>query len=74
MRTGTYTYNRVKDRVAQGRKETNRDLFDSLMEAQDHKRGLEYRTKDLWIESMLLLTAGMYSSYLIVVKINKYRC
>ncbi|BCS27712.1 cytochrome P450 [Aspergillus puulaauensis] len=58
IRTGTYTYNRVKARVAQGRKETNRDLFDALMEAEDHKRGLKYRTKDLWIESMLLLTAG----------------
>lgn len=60
IRTGTYTYNRVKARVAQGRKETNRDLFDALMEAEDHKRGLKYRTKDLWIESMLLLTAGTY--------------
>lgn len=60
IRTGTYTYNRVKDRVARGKNETNRDLFDILMEAQDHKRGLKYRTKDLWIESMLLLTAGMY--------------
>ncbi len=73
IRTGTYTYNRVKDRVAQGKNATNRDLFDILMEAQDHKCGLKYRTKDLWIESMLLLTAGMYlnSSLRLVNRNNK---
>lgn len=59
INTGTWTYNRAKARAGRGKDDSIPDLFDAMMSAKDHKHGLQYKMKDLWIESMLLLAAGM---------------
>jgi hypothetical protein len=35
-----------------------KDLFYTMMNTADPKTGLHFTKKDLWVESMLLMTAG----------------
>lgn len=58
LKAGTWAYNHASARASRGRDENIPDLFNAIMSAKDHKRGLEYKMRDLWIESMLLLPAG----------------
>lgn len=47
------------DRIDREYDSEKTDLFQSMMEAKDPKRGQEFGLKELWIESMLLLIAGV---------------
>ncbi|KAJ5081335.1 hypothetical protein NUU61_009599 [Penicillium alfredii] len=55
---GTWIYERTKTRQSLGVNPDKKDIFSILMNARDLKTGSEYKTKDLWIESILLLAAG----------------
>lgn len=69
--TGIWTYNRAKTRASRGKDDANPDLFDALMSAKDHKRGREYNMKDLWTESMMLLSAGKSHPFQVPLTITK---
>lgn len=58
MQLGTYAWHNAEERVSSsgGGKF---DLFTGMMNARDETRGLEFDFKDLWLESILMLGAGM---------------
>lgn len=56
---------RAKARVQRGHDPEKPDLFQAMMESKDPKSGREFKMKELWTESMLLLVAGRYRSRLI---------
>lgn len=42
-----------------GNYDEQKDIFNAMMNARDKKSGLQFTRKDLGLESMLLLVAGM---------------
>lgn len=51
---------RATARVQRGHDPEKPDLFQSMIESKDSKSGKEFKLKELWTESMLLLVAGEY--------------
>ena len=45
-------------RTRLGNEIKTKDLFYTMMNTADPKTGLHFTQKDLWVESMLLMTAG----------------
>lgn len=60
IKVGTWAMKRAKARVERGHDPEKPDLFQSMLESKDRKSGREFKMKELWTESMLLLVAGAY--------------
>jgi len=48
----------ASERVDRGKETENKDLFHLMIDAHDPKTGAEYTRKDMWIESVLMITGG----------------
>ncbi|PYH88844.1 cytochrome P450 monooxygenase [Aspergillus ellipticus CBS 707.79] len=55
---GTWVRQRAESRAQLGNDIKQKDIFYAMMNATDPKTGQQFTQKDLWVESMLLLTAG----------------
>lgn len=58
VNAGTRIRERSEARTRLGNDIETKDLFYSMMNTADPKTGLHFTNKDLWVESMLLMTAG----------------
>lgn len=57
-RVGTWAMEHAQARVNRGCEAERPDLFQAMMDAKDPKGQKEFRLKEMWTESMLLLVAG----------------
>jgi cytochrome P450 len=48
----------ASERVDLGKDTENKDLFHLMIDAVDPKTGNQYTRKDMWIESVLMITGG----------------
>ncbi|PLB46346.1 cytochrome P450 monooxygenase [Aspergillus steynii IBT 23096] len=58
LEAGSWIRQRAETRARLGNDIKQKDLFYTMMNATDPKTGQTFTQKDLWLESMLLLTAG----------------
>ena len=58
VNAGTRIRERSEDRQRLGNDIEKQDLFYHMMNTADPKTGIHFTPKDLWVESMLLMTAG----------------
>ncbi|KAH8422253.1 cytochrome P450 [Aspergillus melleus] len=58
LEAGSWIRRRAVTRARLGNEIKQKDLFYTMMNATDPKTGQTFTQKDLWLESMLLLTAG----------------
>ncbi|KAJ5748313.1 uncharacterized protein N7511_010009 [Penicillium nucicola] len=58
LHAGTWIRKRSESRANFGNNIQQKDLFYNMMNAADPKTGLGFTQKDLWLESIMLLTAG----------------
>jgi cytochrome P450 len=63
MGLGKYYWQATKTRAEQG-VTGSQDLIDVMMQTKDEKRGLEFSTKELWLEVFLLGAVGKSTSQL----------
>jgi hypothetical protein len=66
MGLGKYYWQATKTRAEQG-VTGSQDLIDVMMQTKDEKRGLEFSTKELWLEVFLLGAVGKSSLQFVVV-------
>lgn len=62
VNAGTWVRERAEARTALGNDIELKDAFYHMMNTADPKTGQYFTQKDLWVESMLLLTAGKIRS------------
>jgi len=62
LNAGTWIRKRSELRACLGNDIKRKDLFYNMMNATDPKTGLRFTPKDLWLESIMLLTAGINPS------------
>lgn len=62
LEAGSWIRRRAEARARLGNDIKQKDMFYTMMNATDPKTGQTFTQKDLWLESMLLLTAGMSCS------------
>lgn len=48
----------ASDREALGKDIENKDIFHYMINTVDSKTGQQFTRKDMWVESMLLLSGG----------------
>lgn len=58
LELGTYAWRNSEERISSD-VEGRHDLFTGMMEERDEKRGLDFTFKDYWVESTLMLGAGI---------------
>jgi hypothetical protein len=63
VNAGTRIRERSEARTRLGNDIKQKDLFYSMMNTADPKTGLYFTNKDLWVESMLLMTAGTIAPF-----------
>lgn len=54
---------RTLARIHMGNDIEKKDLFYAMMNTADPKTGIHFTNKDLWVESMLLMTAGKIQQF-----------
>lgn len=59
-----WTRSQAAARMEIGNNNEQKDIFNAMMNARDKKTGLQFTRKDLGLESMLLLVAGMLNNLL----------
>lgn len=59
-RLGTWAYEYTIARTKINPSAERRDFFTAALQSEDPKTGLRFGIKDLWVESVLLLVAGMF--------------
>jgi hypothetical protein len=62
LNAGTWIRKRSELRACLGNDIKQKDLFYKMMNAIDPKTGSSFTRKNLWLESIMLLTAGRNSS------------
>lgn len=54
-------YHRAEDRMRSENETGRQDVFRAMIGANTHESSFSYTLKDMWVESILFLAAGMLS-------------